>query len=170
MTSSWCLILQEIWHSEDRVSWYILIIKPKRCTIPKIYFWNRTLHASDCFTVHHLESSTVHTAMGICHTVYADCLLADQDGTAGVYLLIPFSPSVSYWLNVILLLVSGLLIFITGLGANLECDLKRIISLSTFRQLDLTIMTISFGLSSLVFFHLLTHALFHPDPANRQST
>ena len=34
--------------------------------------------------------------------------------TAGVYLLICFS----YWLNVILLLVSGLTIFIAGLGAN----------------------------------------------------
>ena len=39
-------------------------------------FWYRTLHVSDRFTVHHQESSTVHTAIGICHTVYADCLLA----------------------------------------------------------------------------------------------
>ena len=31
--------------------------------------------------------------------------------TAGVYLLINFSPSFSYWLNVILLLVSGLIIY-----------------------------------------------------------
>jgi len=28
------------------------------------------------FSVHHQESSTVHTAIGICHTGYADCLLA----------------------------------------------------------------------------------------------
>jgi hypothetical protein len=33
-------------------------------------------------------------------------------------------------------------------------------ALSTLRQLRLTIMTISIGLSSLAFFHLLTHALF----------
>ena len=39
--------------------------------------------------------------------------------TAGVYLLIRFSPSFSYWFNVILLLVSGLTIFIAGLGANI---------------------------------------------------
>jgi NADH-ubiquinone oxidoreductase chain 5 len=38
--------------------------------------------------------------------------------TAGVYLFIHFSPSFSYWLNVILLLVSGLTIFIAGLGAD----------------------------------------------------
>jgi hypothetical protein len=30
----------------------------------------------DSFPVHHQESSTVHTAIGICHTGYADCLLA----------------------------------------------------------------------------------------------
>jgi len=39
-------------------------------------YWYRTLHVSDRFTVHHQESSTVYTAVGICHTGYADCLLA----------------------------------------------------------------------------------------------
>ena len=34
----------------------------------------------------------------------------------GVYLLIPFS----YWLNVVLLLVSGLTSFVAGLGASFE--------------------------------------------------
>ena len=39
--------------------------------ISKIYFWNRTLHVPDRFSVHHQESSTVYsyTAIGICHTV-----------------------------------------------------------------------------------------------------
>ena len=40
----------------------------------QIYFWNRTLHVSDSFSVHHQQSSTVHTAI---HTGYADCLLAE---------------------------------------------------------------------------------------------
>nr|YP_009350280.1 NADH dehydrogenase subunit 5 [Patawatermes nigripunctatus]AQP26730.1 NADH dehydrogenase subunit 5 [Patawatermes nigripunctatus]AQP27442.1 NADH dehydrogenase subunit 5 [Patawatermes nigripunctatus] len=80
--------------------------------------------------------------------------------TAGVYLLIRFSPSFSYWLNVFLLLVSGLTMFMAGLGANFEYDLKSIIALSTLSQLGLMIMTISVGLSTLAFFHLLTHALF----------
>jgi len=44
--------------------------------ISQIYFWNTTLHVSDRFSVHHQESSTVYTAVGICHTGYADCLLA----------------------------------------------------------------------------------------------
>nr|AQP27366.1 NADH dehydrogenase subunit 5 [Pericapritermes nitobei] len=80
--------------------------------------------------------------------------------TAGVYLLIRFSPAFGYELNVILLLVSGLTMFMAGLGANFEFDLKSIIALSTLSQLGLMIMTISIGLSGLAFFHLLTHALF----------
>nr|AQP30553.1 NADH dehydrogenase subunit 5 [Aderitotermes sp. 2 TB-2017] len=80
--------------------------------------------------------------------------------TAGVYLLIRFSPSFSYWLNMFLLLVSALTMFMAGLGANFEYDLSKIIALSTLSQLGLMIMTISIGLSSLAFFHLLTHALF----------
>jgi len=39
-------------------------------------FWYRTLHVSNSFSVYHQESSTVYTAIGICHTGYADCLLA----------------------------------------------------------------------------------------------
>ena len=54
--------------------------------------------------------------------------------TAVVYLLIH---SFSYWFNIILLLVSGLTIFIAGLGANFEFDLKKIIALSTLRKLGL---------------------------------
>jgi len=37
--------------------WLILIIKPVRCTNSQIYFWNRTLHVLDRFSVHHQESS-----------------------------------------------------------------------------------------------------------------
>nr|YP_009351099.1 NADH dehydrogenase subunit 5 [Globitermes globosus]AQP28563.1 NADH dehydrogenase subunit 5 [Globitermes globosus] len=80
--------------------------------------------------------------------------------TAGVYLLIRFSPAFGYWLNVALLLISGLTMFMAGLGANFEFDLSSIIALSTLSQLGLMIMTISIGLSGLAFFHLLTHALF----------
>jgi hypothetical protein len=42
----------------------------------QIYFWNRTLHVSKSFCVYHQESSTLQTAIGKCHTGYADCLLA----------------------------------------------------------------------------------------------
>ena len=63
-------------------------------------------------------------------------------------------------MNVVLFLVSGFTIFLAGLGANFEFDLRRIIALSTLRQLGLMIINISIRLSSLAFFHLLTHALF----------
>ena len=38
----------------------------------------KTLHVSDRFTVHHQECSTSYTAIGICHTGYVACLLADR--------------------------------------------------------------------------------------------
>jgi len=50
--------------------------------------------------------------------------------------------------------------FIAGLGANFEFDLRRIIALSTLSQLGLMIVTISIGLSGLAFFYFLTQALF----------
>jgi hypothetical protein len=39
--------------------------------ISQICFWNRTLCVSDRFSVHRQESSTVYTAVGICHTGFA---------------------------------------------------------------------------------------------------
>lgn len=81
--------------------------------------------------------------------------------TAGVYLLIRFQfLLVSSWIGQFLLLISGLTIFISGLGANFEFDLKKIIALSTLRQLGLIIRILSIGFYKLAFFHLLTHALF----------
>jgi len=54
----------------------------REAPISQICFWNRTQHVSDSISVHHQESSTVHTAIGICHTGYADCLLASFMDTA----------------------------------------------------------------------------------------
>lgn len=81
--------------------------------------------------------------------------------TAGVYLLIRFNIILrTSWLGQLLLLLSGLTIFIAGLGANFEFDLKKIIALSTLRQLGLIIRILSIGFYKLAIFHLLTHALF----------
>nr|YP_010947058.1 NADH dehydrogenase subunit 5 [Ergaula nepalensis]WGO57867.1 NADH dehydrogenase subunit 5 [Ergaula nepalensis] len=80
--------------------------------------------------------------------------------TAGVYLLIRFSPLFNYNLNTLLMLISGLTMFMAGIGANFEYDLKSIIALSTLSQLGLMMSILSMGLASLAFFHLLTHALF----------
>nr|URX54416.1 NADH dehydrogenase subunit 5 [Rugitermes aridus] len=80
--------------------------------------------------------------------------------TAGVYLLIRFSPAFSSDLCIFLMFFSGLTMFMAGLGANFEYDLKKIIALSTLSQLGLMIGAVSAGLVSMAFFHLLTHALF----------
>jgi NADH-ubiquinone oxidoreductase chain 5 len=81
--------------------------------------------------------------------------------TAGVYLLIRFNILLeNTFLGQFLLLISGLTIFIAGLGANFEFDLKKIIALSTLSQLGLIISILSIGYFKLAFFHLLTHALF----------
>lgn len=81
--------------------------------------------------------------------------------TAGVYLLIRFNVVLSTsWMGNLLLLLSGLTMFIAGLGANYEFDLKKIIALSTLSQLGLIISILSIGYYKLAFFHLLTHALF----------
>nr|QEO33537.1 NADH dehydrogenase subunit 5 [Conanalus pieli] len=81
--------------------------------------------------------------------------------TAGVYLLIRFNSVImSSELSNLLLLISGLTMFMAGLGANFEFDLKKIIALSTLSQLGLMMSILSMGFPKLAFFHLLTHALF----------
>nr|YP_009255718.1 NADH dehydrogenase subunit 5 [Humbertiella nada]AND97178.1 NADH dehydrogenase subunit 5 [Humbertiella nada] len=80
--------------------------------------------------------------------------------TAGVYLLIRFSKAFPEWLMSILLVMSVLTMFMSGLGANFEYDLKKIIALSTLSQLGLMMGILSMGFHDLAFFHLLTHALF----------
>lgn len=80
--------------------------------------------------------------------------------TAGVYLLIRFGGFNSGFMRSILFHVSVLTIFISGLVAVYEYDLKKVIALSTLRQLGVIIFSISLGLFKVAFFHLIIHALF----------
>nr|YP_009491796.1 NADH dehydrogenase subunit 5 [Cardiodactylus muiri]AWI49108.1 NADH dehydrogenase subunit 5 [Cardiodactylus muiri] len=81
--------------------------------------------------------------------------------TAGVYLLIRFGELIiNYELGYYLLFFGCLTMFMAGLGANFEFDLKKIIALSTLSQLGLMMCTIGLGYYNLSYFHLLTHALF----------
>merc|ERR1712071_233482 len=80
--------------------------------------------------------------------------------TAGVYLLIRFSESITLTSSILLMFLSTVTIFLSGLVANFEYDIKKIIALSTLRQLGVIIFSISLGLYSLAFFHLVIHALF----------
>jgi len=78
--------------------------------------------------------------------------------TAGVYLIIRFREILG--VNKYLFYLSVGTIFMSGLGANLEMDLKKIIALSTLRQLGVMMMSLSLGMVELAYFHLLMHALF----------
>jgi NADH-ubiquinone oxidoreductase chain 5 len=80
--------------------------------------------------------------------------------TAGVYLLIRFSFLLGELGSRVLMFISIITIFISGVVAIFECDLKKIIALSTLRQLGIIIFAISLGLYQVAFFHLLSHALF----------
>jgi len=78
--------------------------------------------------------------------------------TAGVYLLIRFNEAIEY--SRVLLLISLLTMLISGLGACFEQDAKKIVALSTLRQLGVIMFSLSMGLWEIAFFHLLRHALF----------
>jgi len=78
--------------------------------------------------------------------------------TAGVYLLIRFQELMG--VNHFLVWVAVITLVISGLSANYEFDLKKIIALSTLSQLGIMIIALSLGQSELAFFHLISHAMF----------
>jgi len=78
--------------------------------------------------------------------------------TAGVYLIVRFSEILG--VNRVLYFLSVTTIFMSGLGANFEIDLKKIIALSTLSQLGVMMIALSLGFLELAYFHLLMHALF----------
>lgn len=81
--------------------------------------------------------------------------------TAGVYLIIRFRSALEGTkVQRGLLIISCLTMFIAGLGANFEYDLKKIIALSTLSQLGVILRILALGYPNLAFFHLLSHALF----------
>lgn len=82
--------------------------------------------------------------------------------TAGVFLLIRFYPFLrsTTWFNQTLLLIAVSTTTIAGLRAITECDIKKIIALSTLRQLGMIIAAMGLGMVNLAYFHIVTHALF----------
>jgi len=59
-----------------------------------------------------------------------------------------------------LILIGTLTIIIAGFTAIFEIDIKKIIALSTLRQLGVIIITLGAKIPLLSFFHLLSHAFF----------
>nr|YP_010564813.1 NADH dehydrogenase subunit 5 [Pentapycnon charcoti]UZA61216.1 NADH dehydrogenase subunit 5 [Pentapycnon charcoti] len=81
--------------------------------------------------------------------------------TAGIYLLIRFNMFIfNYNLNYYLLFFSLITMFMAGLIALFEFDVKKLVALSTLSQMGLMMFCISIGLFNMAFFHLLMHALF----------
>lgn len=79
--------------------------------------------------------------------------------TAGVYLIIRFEKFLGGCMWIVFFL-SILTILISGVIANFEFDLKKIIALSTLRQLGIIIMVLRLGYKIVAYYHLLTHAIF----------
>lgn len=80
--------------------------------------------------------------------------------TAGVYLVVRFQASltVNSFRVSLLLFIGTVTIFIAGVSALSEIDIKKIVALSTLRQLGLIMRAIGCSNWAISYFHLLTHA------------
>nr|QHF17720.1 NADH dehydrogenase subunit 5 [Vespa basalis] len=81
--------------------------------------------------------------------------------TAGVYLLMRYNVYlINSNLMSMVLFISSCTMMMSGLMANFENDLKKIIALSTLSQLGLMMCILSLGEVELGFIHLIIHAMF----------
>ena len=81
--------------------------------------------------------------------------------TAGVYLLIRMNIIIiEINFRKYLFLIGILTMVIAGMTAIIEIDIKKIIALSTLRQLGVMIIILGIGNPILSFFHLISHAFF----------
>nr|QHD26504.1 NADH dehydrogenase subunit 5 [Lepidotrigona flavibasis] len=80
--------------------------------------------------------------------------------TAGVYLMIIYNKMLNIEYEYIIMFVSSITMMFSGLMANFEMDLKKIIAFSTLSQLGFMMSIISMGMYDLAFLHLFIHALF----------
>lgn len=82
--------------------------------------------------------------------------------TAGIFLIIRVTSSVKLTtpLMLITLLTALFTAVIAGLAATIEPDVKKLIALSTLRQLGIIIFRIAINNNKVAFFHLISHARF----------
>ena len=82
--------------------------------------------------------------------------------TAGVYMLIRFYPFLNIYehYNHTIFYIGVITCIIARLSALYENDLKKIIALSTLRQLGVIFIALGLNSPAIAFFHLITHALF----------
>lgn len=82
--------------------------------------------------------------------------------TAGVFLLIRFYPFLHQLngFNTAALFIGVSTILIARFSAITECDIKKIIALSTLRQLGIIVTRLGLNLPTIAFIHMSIHALF----------
>jgi len=82
--------------------------------------------------------------------------------TAGIFILIRFFPTLKSipTLEYVLLFAAAITACVAGLAALAECDIKKVIALSTLSQLGTISYRLAINMPQLAFFHLITHALF----------
>jgi proton-translocating NADH-quinone oxidoreductase chain L len=82
--------------------------------------------------------------------------------TAGVFVLIRFSPILEYSFDVLIIVstIGCLTAFFAGTIGLFQYDLKRVIAYSTCSQLGYMVMACGMSVYSASMFHLMTHAFF----------
>ena len=81
--------------------------------------------------------------------------------TAGVYLLIRINILIiEIDIRKYLFIIGILTMVMAGITAMIEIDIKKVIALSTLRQLGVIIIILGIGNPILSFFHLISHAFF----------
>nr|ALO64419.1 NADH dehydrogenase subunit 5 [Lasioglossum fulvicorne] len=80
--------------------------------------------------------------------------------TAGIYLLIRYNKFLLVGMKSYIIIISSVTMFMAGLMANYEYNLKKIIALSTLSQLGFMMSVLGMGMLDLGFYHLLIHAFF----------
>lgn len=80
--------------------------------------------------------------------------------TAGVFLIIRIINNIHPLSISIIIISSRITALYSSISANWEQDIKKIIALSTLRQIAIIIFAISIKSTTLAFFHLIIHALF----------
>lgn len=81
--------------------------------------------------------------------------------TAGVYLIIRFFFIYNnFFIRRIFLYIAFITSFFSGVVACVEPDLKKVVAISTLRQLGLIIFMVCYGEFLLTFFHIVSHAIF----------
>lgn len=80
--------------------------------------------------------------------------------TAGIYLLIRFSPVMGAEVFDVILIVGALTAFVAAFAALNQSDIKSVLAYSTVSQLGFMMMGIGAGAADFSLFHLWTHAFF----------